>query len=64
MTKIYYNDIHIDEENKVIEIYKKCDFVEVEDSEVDDYIEEMLDWGEWQSFVIPSQTTDYKVLFN
>lgn len=64
MTKIYYNDIFIDDENKCIEIYKGCSYVEVEDSEVDDYIEEMLDWGEWNAFVVPSKVTDYSIKMN
>ena len=64
MTKIYYNDIFIDEENKVIEIYKGCEYVEVEDSEVDDLVEEMFDWGEWNAFIIPSKVKDFQIVFN
>lgn len=62
MTRIYYNDIHIDDANKTIEIYKGCESVEVADNEVEDFVEEMLDWGEWNAFVIPSKVTDYKII--
>lgn len=63
MKRIYYNDIFIDDENCCIEVYKECEYVDVEDSEVDDYIDEKLDWGEWHAYVIP-QDCNYKVIFN
>lgn len=64
MTRIYYNDLFIDDEKKVIEIYEGCEFVECKPDEVDDLIEEMFDWGEWNCFVIPAEVTDYKVILN
>lgn len=64
MVRIYYNDLFIDDENKSIEIYEGCEFVECKPDEVDDLVEEMLDWGEWHCFAIPEQITDYKIILN
>lgn len=55
MTRIYYNKLYIDDANETIEIYNGCPYDEVPDHEVDDYIEEKMDWGEWNCWVIPNQ---------
>jgi hypothetical protein len=62
MTRIYYNDLFIDDQNKSIEIYDKCNYIDVNDNEVDDFIEEKIDWGEWHCWVIPSKITNYTII--
>ena len=64
MTRIYYNNIFFDDANKTIEIYKDCPYEDVEDNEVEDLIEEMLDWGEWNAFVVPSKVTNRKIIYH
>ncbi len=63
MTRIYYNNLSIIDEEETIHIYKNCPYDDVEDNEVDDYIEEKEDWGEYDCWAIPKQCT-YKVIFH
>lgn len=63
MTRIYYNNLSIDDATETIDIYKDCPYDEVPADEVDDYVEEKEDWGEWDCWAIPD-ITNYKVIFH
>jgi hypothetical protein len=61
--KIYYNDLFIDDANNTIEIYKNCQYDEVDADGIDEYVEEKFDWGEWHCYAIP-EVCSYKIIYN
>lgn len=63
MTRIYYNNLSIIDEEETIHIYKDCPYEDIPDHEVDDYVEEKEDWGEWDCWAIPTQCI-YKVIYH
>lgn len=67
--KVYYQEgswcyLAIDDEQKEIHIYPNCPYEFVDKDELDDYIEEKMDWGEWDAYVIPDETTEMKLIYH
>jgi hypothetical protein len=60
--KIYYNKLFISDDE--IEIYADCPSIMHDKDEAEEYADEMLDWGEWDSYVIPELTNDIRIIYN
>ena len=60
--RIYYDNIFVS--GDVHEVYSNCQYVDIPESQADDYIEEKMDWGEWTSWIIPEQIHDKKIIFH
>ena len=64
LVTIYYNDVFVSVNgNEAYEVYENCPYVNIEESIAQDYAEEKIENGEWDSFLIPEFVTN-KVLYH
>ena len=66
LVTIYYNDVFVsvNGDGEPYEVYKDCPYVNVGKSIANDYAENKIENGEWDSYLIPELIKNAKIIYH
>ena len=66
LVTIYYNDVFVsvDGYGEPYEVYKDCPYVNIDKAIANDYAEDKVENGEWDSYLIPELIEGTEIIYH
>lgn len=66
LVTIYYNDVFVSVNGygEPYEVYKDCPYVNIDETIAEDYANNKIENGEWNSYLIPEFIKETKIIYH